>query len=129
MKLEVGMYVRTKYGITQYREYETDKGKLLCMPLTNGTFANIEDVVKASNNIIDLIEVGDYVNGYKVLEIFTGNFEPNNPRNVKALKLEFIKEDINPNIPFFKRYNFITNSEIKTIVTKEQFESMAYEVE
>ena len=82
-----------------------------------------------SHNVIDLIKIGDYVNGYKVLEICTGNFELNNPLNVKALKLEFIKEDINPNIPFFKRYNFITNNQIKSIVTKEQFDSMKYEVD
>lgn len=67
-------------------------------------------------------------NGYKVLEICIGNFEINNPLNVKALKLEFIQEDFNPNIPFFKRYTFITNSEIESIVTKEQFESMSYKI-
>ena len=71
MKLEVGMYVRTKDGyVSQYRYYDTtNMGKLLCIPLSNRTFANIEDIIKASHNIIDLIEVGDYVNGLKVIDI------------------------------------------------------------
>ena len=107
MKLETGMYVRTKYGITQYREYETDKGKLLCMPLTNGTFANIEDVLKASNNIIDLIEVGDYVNGERVQFITN--------------KCQLLSDG---GYDILEKYN-----DISSIVTKEQFENMAYEVE
>mgnify|MGYP000416318378 FL=1 len=71
MKLEVGMYVRTKDGyVSQYRYYDTtNMGKLLCIPLSNRTFANIEDIIKASHNIIDLIEVGDYVNGYYVEDV------------------------------------------------------------
>lgn len=73
MKLEVGMYVRTKDGyISQYKYYDTANaymGKLLCIPLSNGTFANIEDIIKASYNIIDILEVGDYVNGHKVTRI------------------------------------------------------------
>ena len=118
MKLEVGMYVRTKYGITQYREYETDKGKLLFMPLTNRTFANIEDVVKASNNIIDLIEIGDYVNGKKVVFI-------DEDYNVAVDENDITTRD------FEGRYEFLTikKEDIKSIVTKEQFALMEYEVE
>lgn len=155
MELKAGMYVRTGKGIAKYlglakdvltnnesnhfRHYANQHLFDNCIfevghdwgdTLSAEEFKNIDKYVEKepSYNPIDLIKEGDYVNGYKVLEIFTGNFEPNNPRNVKVLKLEFIKEDINPNIPFFKRYNFITNSEIKTIVTKEQFESMKYEI-
>ena len=137
-ELEVGMYIRyvpTLGGYTQkISKITKTKNCLLDMAyyLDNEkepVFSSYFDyILKSSFNPIDLIEVGDYVNGYKVLEICTGNFELNNPLNVKALKLEFIKEDINPNIPFFKRYNFITNSEIKSIVTKEQFDSMKYVV-
>ena len=121
MKLEEGMYIRNEDGYI--------------LNLTKGNIYGYKSLIGNSNiktkshNIIDLIEVGDYVNGYKVLDICIGNFELNNPLNIKALKLEFIKEDINPNIPFFKRYNFITNSEIKSIVTKEQFDLMKYEVD
>lgn len=131
-RLEVGMHVRTIWGIAKITDILKYGKRTVCyvdkcfQPIDQ-TKCYDEDVIKASYNIIDLIEVGDYVNGYRVLEVCTGNFELNNPLNVKALKLEFIKEDINPNIPFFKRYVFIINDEIKTIVTKEQFESIRYE--
>ena len=124
MELCEGMYVRTKYGITQYKEYETNKGKLLCMPLKNGTFANIEDVLKASKNIIDLIEVGDYVNGYRVLGT-----------NLKLLWWddELGEQDENEGIEL-EGYGYIyPNSnyhfEINSIVTKEAFSSVEYRVE
>ena len=65
MKLEVGQFVRTKDGyISQYKYYDTTNAymeKLLCIPLSNGTFANIEDIVKASYNIIDILECGDII--------------------------------------------------------------------
>ena len=134
MKVEEGMYIKyTRGAVNGYVPPRIAKiidcSDKDLIKIDNGQVILRNDVVKASKNIIDLIQVGDYVNGYKVLEICTGNFELNNPLNIKALKLEFIKEDINPNIPFFKRYNFITNSEIKSIVTKEQFDSMKYEVD
>lgn len=65
MKLELkeNMYIRTKDGyISQYKYYDTtNMGKLLCIPLNNKTFANIEDIVKASYNIIDILEEGDII--------------------------------------------------------------------
>lgn len=111
-----GDYVRTKYGITQFKEYETTNGeKLLCMPVKDGSqgiFANIEDVVKSRPNIIDLIEVGDYVNG-KYVDKYQGKLGvfcelPNG-------KWEFIE---------------LTNEHylISSIVTKEQFSCMEYKI-
>ena len=133
-EIKEGMYVRYIRGaINGYVPPRiakiTDCSDKDLIKIDNGQVILRNDILKARKNIIDLIQTGDYVNGYKVLEICIGNFELNNPLNVKALKLEFIKEDINPNIPFFKRYNFITNSEIKSIVTKEQFDLMKYEVD
>lgn len=131
MELKVGMYVRTDLGeIGKVTSVANDD----VFGTGETTFCNTDPYLKgniqnANFDIINLIEEGDYVNGYRVLEICTGNFELNNPRNVKALKLESIKEDINPNIPFFKRYNFITNYEIKTVLTKEQMEAIEYVIE
>ncbi len=106
--MKIGDYVRTKYGITQFKEYETTNGeKLLCMPVKDGSqgiFANIEDVVKSSPNIIDLIEVGDYVNGVIVSQSYIDN--------IKHIAPE-IKEN---------------NYGIKSIVTKEQFSCMEYKI-
>ena len=111
MKLEVGQFVRTKDGyISQYKYYDTTNAymeKLLCIPLNNVTFANIEDIVKASYNIIDILEEGDYVNGCKVHRI----------ANCITIIL-----DNEENISWVKP------SDIKSIVTHEQMEQMAYKV-
>ena len=111
MKLEVGQFVRTKDGyISQYKYYDTtNMGKLLCIPLSNGTFANIEDIVKASYDIIDILEVGDYVNGVEVINIDD----------------EWITMS-DMQVPILKS---IANGLIKSVITHEQMEQMAYKVE
>lgn len=63
-----------------------------------------DEIIKSSPNIIDLIEIGDYVNGFYVLGVYQ---EP------KYL----ITDDCS-----------VYEEEIKSIVTKEQFESMEYKV-
>ena len=67
---------------------------------------------KSSPNIIDLIEVGDYVNGHRVIDIAKDQ--------IRALYYEDISQ----------KYALIPmiNKDIKSIVTKEQFESIKYEV-
>lgn len=113
MKLELkeNMYVRTKDGyISQYKYYDTtNMGKLLCIPLSNGTFANIEDIVKVSFNIIDILGVGDYVNGFKVIDIVENDIYVSDYYAESCIGIVKVKD-------------------IKSIVTKEQFEQMAYKV-
>ena len=116
MKLELkkNRYVRTKDGyISQYKYYDYDIGegligKLLCIPLSNGTFANIEDIVKASYNIIDILEVGDYVNGHRVEEI------------------DFENEEIFTDSEYY--CGIVEFCNIKSVITHEQMEQMAYKV-
>lgn len=114
-EIEIGEYVRTKYGITQYREYETTDGtKLLCMPVKDGSqgiFANIEDVIKSSPNITDLIEKDDYVNGSKVVG------KDNNCILILTDGGQTCYRSI------------FENKDIKSIVTKEQFNSIEYRLE
>lgn len=74
MKLEVGMYVRYTRGmINGYVPPRiariVDCSDDLLIKIDNGQCILRDDVIKASHSLIDLIEVGDYVNGYKVLEI------------------------------------------------------------
>ena len=113
MKLEVGQFVRTKDGyISQYKYYDTTNAymeKLLCIPLSNGTFANIEDIVKASYNIIDILEVGDYVNGHRIEEI------------------DFDDEEIFTDSEYY--CGVVEFCNIKSVITHEQMEQMAYKVE
>lgn len=73
-----------------------------------------ENIVKHSKNIIDLIEVGDFVNGMKVNDI--SKIQRFNKPIQKCLWA-----NINDG------YDII-NEEIKTILTKEQMEANQYVV-
>lgn len=121
MKLEVGQFVRTKDGyISQYKYYDTTNaymGKILCIPLSNGTFANIEDIIKASYNIIDILEVGDYVNGMEVTRISGTRYDKNDLHC-------YCEHNGNENW----QQVMIPVKNIKSIVTKEQFEEMSYKI-
>ena len=70
------------------------------------TWVDVSAVANFSDNIIDLIEVGDYVNGYKVIYVY--------PNLIKVDSTDIWE---------------IHSRDIKSIVTKEQFESVKYEVE
>lgn len=118
MKLEEGMYIRTDYGkIGKIIYFEgtmakTDNEKII-------TFRDFnEEIKKASHNIIDLIEEGDYVNGKLVTK--TNSIFPIN----NSIYIECYCEMNGTSLCWC-----YSNEEIKTIVTKEQFESMQYEVE
>lgn len=78
------------------------------------TWADISAVDKFSDNPIDLIEVGDYVNGKRVYNISIVD-------GLKYLDVEV--EDYLSDMPF------INADQITSIVTKEQFNSVKYEVE
>ena len=129
MKLEVGIYVRTKQGyIAKFKEYdeifdvlrfETPiflRSWVPCDYMQKERFMN-RYFLKASHNIVDLIEVGDYVNGYLVKDIDYA-FDDIVMNNKNARIVPYIDRNKN---------NYI--DDIKSIVTKEMFESISYEVE
>ena len=70
------------------------------------------EIEKASFDLIDLIEVGDYVNGEKVTSV-----EPVDEKDTERY-LGFGDYD----------YYIHTSEDIKSVVTKEQFNSIKYEV-
>lgn len=126
MELESNMYVRTPYGIDKIKDivlngslYEDsglylEKGiKLVC---------GKEEIknLKARYDIIDLIEVGDYVNGSKVIDISMIGKDKE-----KWVWVEEMEDTDNKYGDDYVGYN---NDQIKSIVTKEQFEAMAYKV-
>ena len=125
--LKVGDYVRTKSGeiakideckgkdkvYKNMEHYETDR----MVTKFNNFILYKEDIKKSSPNIIDLIEVGDYVNGYKVL--FAGAITWDNDGNVIDKRVEI-------NYDGYDRW--LSEDFIKSIVTREQFESMEYKV-
>lgn len=131
--MKVGDYVRNKYGIAKVIDIENNNGidilvfdKPICF-LVNKETGEIKDdrllnrlaiidgvdasKVKSSPNIIDLIEVGDYVNGVLVESIYQREKD----------KLYIHSFDTEIMICF-------TNNNINSIVTREQFESMEYKV-
>lgn len=126
MKLEVGMYVRTKWGdirkierIWNDTDFNVDKTyyNYNIEEDTLGCVLN-EDIIKEpSFNIIDLIEAEDYVNGSKVIKI--ENVE--NYPDLSSVKIE--KSDFRYGV-----YETVFEKDIKAIVTHEQFEQMAYKV-
>ena len=109
MKLEVGMYVRDIKG--RIDKIIGFKGALIEFEKDlMGGYIDCNDFIKASFNIIDLIEKGDYINGEKIDYISISKDGEKRP---------LIKD----NIYFFEKY-----ISIKSIITKEQFEEMSYKV-
>lgn len=129
MKLEVGMYVRTKNGnifkiisgnndnwvldvsYVWLELYEDDWLELYKYN-DNGSWFNNKNIKKARHNIIDLIEVGDYVNGSEVVL-----------KDFNNLNEECLECGIGDYIVCSYEVK-----DIKSIVTKEQFESMEYKI-
>ena len=124
MKLELkeNMYVRNCYGRIAkiediedniaycdnwlYRRYEEF---ITFIELNNEK--DINKITKVSFDIIDILEEGDYVNGYPIYEIV--EYEDDTRAIVIA--------DDNKSIIWEKQ-------DIKSIVTKEQFENMEYRI-
>lgn len=122
-KIEKNMYVRTRYGniakiinINDFIEPSLKYG-VEANYLKDVMFIGDEDIVKASYNIIDILEVGDYVNGQKIVDI---GCLTNGPR--KGTKV--IDYYITPNA-----VSYLENEDIKSVITHEQIEQMAYKVE
>ena len=123
--LRPGMYIRTKDGYIRYiidiifPRYKNPEWFLLLdgKPFDTRDLAEIgKNIAKYSFNLIDLIEVGDYANGYKILEI------------VKGFKVIVDKLELNTRDGIYHLKQF-TNNEIKSIVTKEVFKANEYRME
>lgn len=119
-EIKVGEYVRTEYGtvakIKHIIDFNKENSKVYLggnkniAVITNNPKEDvvcilIEEIVKHSPNTIDLIEVGDYVNGQEVVD----------------------KDEAFHSIMLPDGYNYYEH-DIKTIVTKEQFKRVMYEV-
>lgn len=114
--MKIGEYYRTKNGLIRQVKTmntpETRKQKHLGytkrnIPLVNGRHT-LDDIESHSKNIIDLIQVGDYVNGEKINTIRNYNGE----KHVGVENGEGMLEEI------------FANKDIKSITTKEQFASL-----
>ena len=122
-EIEVGEYGRTNFGkIIRFAWLESSEGKryedkvlLINEEILSNDFYYFhrgEKIVKHSKQLIDLIEVEDYVNGMEVLDI-------HKPRD--------LWEPIEIRVD--SRYtNFILAEDIKTILTKERYMANCYKV-
>lgn len=125
--MKVGDYVRTIYGIAKieniscgedlwfdndniFEDEETAHNYRLNPPSMYGSWAK-DNIIKSSPSIIDLIEIGDYVNGGKVYE--------------KEKEYIVINADFGGLFEFINVYE----EDIKSIVTKEMYSSVEYRVE
>ena len=124
-EIGLGEYVRTKNGkiikCTGFGTFRKDGQNNRVKTIISGRSHYIYDyIVKHSFNIIDLIEVGDYVNGYKVYDISTEYLVDINKEG-KILKIEkegFINATITEG-----------EDDIKSICTREQFENAEYKLD
>lgn len=111
-EIEVNEYVRTNKIIARAIGKDDDNNILLN---TQQIVTKAEEkIVKHSKNLIDLIEVGDYVNGHRVVNEIWGEDDNN-------LYFE-IEGGVN-------KVQYIGEEDIETILTKEQYQANCYKVE
>ena len=118
MEIKIGEYVRTKDGIIDkifkfdeiLNEYWSEKGLVIDPENKIGT--HLKDILKHSFNIIDLIEVGDFVNENEVIDKYLFNGE--------IPVLETTGDETNAKC--------MCESDIRTILTHEQYERNCYKI-
>ena len=119
-EIKVGEYVRDYDGfivkVNEVQDYKEDDDIWYEEKILKGTWKSM--VVKHSPNIIDLIEVGDYVNRREVVE-----FECED-ETILAFPI-YTPDGLFNTI---ECYAPLEEFEIKTILTKEQFNNAMYEV-
>lgn len=120
MSLEVGMYCRyknfqNKIKIAKIKEMQKadEVFQYDYINFDNNDGELETNIIKASYDIIDILEVGDYVNGYKIGYI----------DDCKGAMREFYYdyENSNEDVGHWEE-------EIKSIVTKEQFKNIEYRI-
>lgn len=113
-EIKVNDYVRLKDGtiakVIKIKNQNTDIFNWYCLDNDMGTMDR--SIVKHSPNLIDLIQCGDYVNGYKVISVLDGfadgtmEIELSNHTRIYRHHIEDIEE----------------------VITKEMMESISYKV-
>ncbi len=114
MNLETGMYcynkLNRKLGIGQIISFQSNNN-------VNIRYKNDIELVSIGNvvasvNPIDLIEIGDYVNGHKVILVNTS----------------FTYASVETETNGGAIAEIIPKKDIKTLLTKEQFENYCYKI-
>ena len=126
--MTVGEYIRTDDGligkvVSEPYEYKDSIG---CdIDFGNNDIYNEyemhQSIIKSSPNIIDLIEVGDYVNGKQVEWVGYDLYKEHDNGELEGIGEKRVLFN-----SFTK--DSVRKSGIKSIVTKEQFEEMKYRI-
>ena len=114
MDIKIGDYVRTKYGIAKYIDNEVKSLKLIVIDRYIAYdhlegYENVisqSEIIKSSSNIIDLIE--------KVYDVFEISHHKLKEAHIRYADENFISQ--------------LYDTQIKSIVTKEQFDNMEYKI-
>ena len=120
-KIEVNEYVRTKGGeIGKFKGYNNNKNsqwkyKVKLPKMKLWKYYEEENIVKHSKQLIDLIEEGDFVNGYRVINVINEGTCPCG----ECVDIDSSKDSSECTL---------WEEDIKTILTKEQFEANCYKV-
>lgn len=120
-EIEVGEWIRSKDGFigkVQKINYDNmEKSNYYICEKDNVMASNyLENITKHSKQLIDLIEVGDYVNGREVKHIAMFEGFPDYPKLIFVDETHLIPDDT------------CKNEDIKTILTKELYEANCYKV-
>ena len=129
MEIQVGEYIRTLDGIKKIVKINEGKlstyyGKYIVFPeYKNSKSINVKNIIKHSFNIIDLIEIEDLVSVIDgdttaVCEVIGTEIRDKNFRKTNEIGVRYMSDEI----------DIIPLKRIKSIVTKEQFQAMEYEV-
>lgn len=121
----VGMLARTTNGIIgiiiNANEDEMMNGPEL--KVNEKIYCTERDSIKEiKENIIDLIEVGDYVNGEEVIDFYLDYYGENNSKHIRYGVIT----------KYSNRYGntlYIKQEQIKAILTHEQYNANCYKIE
>ena len=126
VELKDDMYIRTSYGkIDKILELNDSYVKGVSQKDDFYVY-DIDNIVKASYNIIDILEVGDYANGYYISKIWEKD-EITHYVNETPIKRK--EREIVIQAPSYGGIEILKNEDIKLVITHEQMEQMAYKVD
>ena len=129
--LSVGMYVRLncnyELGIGKTIR-EIDEDNFIKTKFKDDFECSLPTymITKASYNIIDLIEVGDYLNGFKVSKI--ERYDTNTIIKIGNSTFNVLEGEKIYTPSYDNNNGYEKIEKLKSIVTKEQMEQIAYKV-
>lgn len=128
-EIEVNEYVRSKNGVIDKVEsysigccvWHCERG--MCIDKCNCIGIHLEEIVKHSKQLIDLIEVGDFANGYRILAIEGSIYE-----NSKRILIYKNQKEKYERWIYIQEYNgrIHTQDDIVEILTKERYMANCY---